>query len=62
MVLGPETLSDEEKERLRKELSKVSRQEGVALIRAAYERGVTFCDTAEVYGRAPSTSPLNRSE
>jgi aryl-alcohol dehydrogenase-like predicted oxidoreductase len=30
--------------------TKVSRQEGVALIRAAYERGVTFFDTAEVYG------------
>ena len=27
-----------------------SRQEGVALIRAAVERGVTFFDTAEVYG------------
>jgi aryl-alcohol dehydrogenase-like predicted oxidoreductase len=30
--------------------NKVSRQEGVALIRAAHERGVTFFDTAEVYG------------
>ena len=30
--------------------NKVSRQEGVALIRPAYERGVTFFDTAEVYG------------
>jgi aryl-alcohol dehydrogenase-like predicted oxidoreductase len=30
--------------------TKVSRQDGVALIRAAYERGVTFFDTAEVYG------------
>ena len=30
--------------------NKVNRQEGVALIRAAYERGVTFFDTAEVYG------------
>lgn len=30
--------------------TKVSRQEGVALIRAAHERGVTFFDTAEVYG------------
>ena len=30
--------------------NKVSRQEGVALIRAAYERGATFFDTAEVYG------------
>ncbi|MFT4026121.1 MAG: aldo/keto reductase [Novosphingobium sp.] len=28
----------------------VERAEGVALIRAAYERGVTFFDTAEVYG------------
>jgi aryl-alcohol dehydrogenase-like predicted oxidoreductase len=28
----------------------ISRQEGVALIRAAYERGATFFDTAEVYG------------
>src|SRR3954469_12991811 len=30
--------------------NKVSRQEGIALIRAAHERGVTFFDTAEVYG------------
>ena len=30
--------------------SAVSRADGVALIRAAYERGVTFFDTAEVYG------------
>jgi aryl-alcohol dehydrogenase-like predicted oxidoreductase len=30
--------------------TKVSRQEGVALIRAAYERGANFFDTAEVYG------------
>src|SRR5579885_940355 len=28
----------------------VSKQEGIALIRAAFERGVTFFDTAEVYG------------
>ena len=28
----------------------VSEQEGIALIRAAFERGVTFFDTAEVYG------------
>lgn len=28
----------------------VSKQDGVALIRAAFERGVTFFDTAEVYG------------
>ena len=30
--------------------TKVSRQEGVALIRAAYERDANFFDTAEVYG------------
>jgi aryl-alcohol dehydrogenase-like predicted oxidoreductase len=30
--------------------TKLTRQEGVALIRAAVERGVTFFDTAEVYG------------
>jgi aryl-alcohol dehydrogenase-like predicted oxidoreductase len=30
--------------------TKVSRQDGVALIRAAFERGATFFDTAEVYG------------
>ncbi|HZU50937.1 MAG TPA: aldo/keto reductase [Sphingomicrobium sp.] len=29
---------------------KVSKEEGIALIRAAFERGVTFFDTAEVYG------------
>ena len=29
---------------------KLSKEEGVALIRAAFERGVTFFDTAEVYG------------
>ena len=28
----------------------VSKQEGISLIRAAFERGVTFFDTAEVYG------------
>ena len=28
----------------------VSKEEGIALIRAAVERGVTFFDTAEVYG------------
>lgn len=28
----------------------VDKQQGIALIRAAYERGVTFFDTAEVYG------------
>src|SRR3954452_4743575 len=28
----------------------VDRQAGIALIRAAVERGVTFFDTAEVYG------------
>jgi aryl-alcohol dehydrogenase-like predicted oxidoreductase len=30
--------------------TKLSREDGVALIRAAVERGVTFFDTAEVYG------------
>jgi aryl-alcohol dehydrogenase-like predicted oxidoreductase len=30
--------------------TKLSSEEGVALIRAAHERGVTFFDTAEVYG------------
>lgn len=30
--------------------TKLSREDGVALIRAAAERGVTFFDTAEVYG------------
>ena len=30
--------------------TKVTQQEGVALIRAAFERGATFFDTAEVYG------------
>lgn len=30
--------------------TKVTREEGVALIRAAADRGVTFFDTAEVYG------------
>jgi aryl-alcohol dehydrogenase-like predicted oxidoreductase len=28
----------------------VSREDGVALIRAAVDRGVTFFDTAQVYG------------
>src|SRR5579872_2337298 len=28
----------------------VDKEQGIALIRAAYERGVTFFDTAEVYG------------
>ena len=28
----------------------VEKQQGIALIRAAYERGVTFYDTAEIYG------------
>ncbi len=28
----------------------VDKQEGIALIRGAVERGVTFLDTAEVYG------------
>ena len=30
--------------------TKLSKDEGVAVIRAAVERGVTFFDTAEVYG------------
>ncbi|MFO1049876.1 MAG: aldo/keto reductase [Geminicoccaceae bacterium] len=30
--------------------NKVSKEEGIGLIRAAFERGVTFFDTAEVYG------------
>jgi aryl-alcohol dehydrogenase-like predicted oxidoreductase len=30
----------------------VEKQQGIALIRAAVERGVTFFDTAEVYGRS----------
>ncbi|MBV9883566.1 MAG: aldo/keto reductase, partial [Sphingomonadaceae bacterium] len=30
--------------------TKLSKEDGVSLIRAAYERGVTFFDTAEVYG------------
>ena len=30
--------------------TKVTQQEGVALVRAAFERGATFFDTAEVYG------------
>jgi len=30
--------------------TKLSREDGVVLIRAAHERGVTFFDTAEVYG------------
>jgi aryl-alcohol dehydrogenase-like predicted oxidoreductase len=30
--------------------TKLSKEEGIALIRAAHERGVTFFDTAEVYG------------
>ena len=29
---------------------KLSKEQGIALIRAAFERGVTFFDTAEVYG------------
>src|SRR5579862_7095170 len=28
----------------------VPKQDGIALIRAAFERGITFFDTAEVYG------------
>lgn len=30
--------------------TKLTREEGIAMIRAAFERGVTFFDTAEVYG------------
>src|SRR3954453_9550901 len=30
--------------------TKLSKDEGIALIRGAFERGVTFFDTAEVYG------------
>lgn len=30
--------------------TKLSKEEGIALIRSAHERGVTFFDTAEVYG------------
>lgn len=30
--------------------TKLSKEDGVALIRAAHERGVTFFDTAEIYG------------
>lgn len=30
--------------------SKLTKEEGIGLIRAAVERGVTFFDTAEVYG------------
>lgn len=30
--------------------TKLSKPEGIALIRAAHERGITFFDTAEVYG------------
>src|ERR1700704_3755076 len=30
--------------------AQLSKEDGVALIRAAVERGVTFFDTAEVYG------------
>ena len=28
----------------------VTKEDGIAIIRAAFERGVTFFDTAEVYG------------
>src|SRR5829696_480133 len=34
----------------------IEREDGIALIRAAYEKGVTFFDTAEVYG------PFNNEE
>jgi aryl-alcohol dehydrogenase-like predicted oxidoreductase len=40
-------------------------QAGIGLIRAAVDRGVTFFDTAEVYGRSPtrnsSVKRLHRS-
>ena len=32
----------------------VDKQQGIAVIRTAVERGVTFFDTAEVYGRSGS--------
>ena len=32
------------------------KQEMIALLRSAVERGVTFFDTAEVYGRSPTKS------
>ena len=34
----------------------VDKQQGISLIRAAVERGVTFFDTAEVYGRTRTKS------
>lgn len=34
--------------------NKVSKEEGITLIRQAVERGVTFFDTAEVYGPLPT--------
>jgi aryl-alcohol dehydrogenase-like predicted oxidoreductase len=44
----------------------LSKDEGIVLIRAAVERGVTFFDTAEVYGPLPmrkwSVKRLLRSE
>ena len=30
----------------------VNKQDGISLLRAAVERGVTFFDTAEAYGRS----------
>ncbi|BAS14187.1 probable aldo-keto reductase 1 [Arthrobacter sp. Hiyo8] len=35
---------------------KPDRQEMISLIRAAVDRGVTFFDTAEIYGRTPTRS------
>jgi len=34
----------------------VEKQHGIALIRTAVERGVTFFDTAQVYGRSRTRS------
>jgi len=38
------------------------KQEAIALIRSAAERGVTFFDTAEVYGRLPSALLHRRTD
>jgi aryl-alcohol dehydrogenase-like predicted oxidoreductase len=38
----------------------VDKQHGINLIRAAVERGVTFFDTAEIYGPLPTKSWLAR--
>lgn len=39
----------------------VDRQQGISLIRAAVERGVTFFDTAEVYGPFTKRRTCRRS-